>query len=535
MSADLEKWDVEDENFWEETGKKIANRNLLISIICLLLGFCVWMYWSVITVQMVNLGFHFTQLQLTSLVAIGGFTGATLRIPSTFFVRIAGGRNTIFLTTFFLIIPALGAGIGLMNPNTPLWQFQVFALLGGIGGGNFSSSMSNISFFYPKKVQGYSLGMNAGLGNFGVTTMQVLVPLVLGIGVIGHSLALQQTSGSIIGKLAQGTEVYVQNGALVWVALLVPMCAAAWFGMNNIVTENVSPNLGSTASSFAKIIGMTLIGLITSAIGIMFILPKANNGFFEGGCSWVYVLPIVVIVTVGVLRILPGGIGESLNKQYAIFKNPHTWSLTIIYTMAFGSFIGFAGAFGLSIKFVFGFIHTLNPDGSITAVINPNAPSALSYAWLGAFIGALIRPVGGMLADKIGGSKVTAVMTVLMIICCLGAGHYMQVAYYSPTPETYFMPFFILFLVLFFATGVANGSIFRTGAVIFLGPQKGPLLGWIAAIAAYGAFIIPKVIGPQIKAGTPSHAMIGLAIFYAVCLVIIIACYLRPGVKYRNA
>jgi len=136
----------------------------------------VWLYWGIITVQMINLGFAFTQSELFTLAAIAGLTGATLRIPSTFFIRLAGGRNTIAFTTALLIVPAVMAGIMLQNPDTPLWQFQVAALLSGLGGGNFASSMSNISFFFPKKVQGFSLGMNAGLGNFGVTTMQVLIP-----------------------------------------------------------------------------------------------------------------------------------------------------------------------------------------------------------------------------------------------------------------------------------------------------------------------------------------------------------------------
>ena len=150
----LKTWNVEDEQFWESTGKRVANRNLWISIPSLLCGFAVWGYWGIITVQMLNLGFPFTQSELFTLAAIAGLTGATLRIPSTFFIRIAGGRNTIFFTTALLIIPAIGAGICLQTKDTPLWQFQILALLSGFGGGNFASSMSNISFFYPKKMQG---------------------------------------------------------------------------------------------------------------------------------------------------------------------------------------------------------------------------------------------------------------------------------------------------------------------------------------------------------------------------------------------
>ncbi|MEP1930003.1 MAG: antiporter, partial [Roseibium sp.] len=179
MGQDIRNWNIEDETYWASRGKSIATRNLWISIPSLLCGFAVWLYWGIITVQMINLGFAFEKSELFTLAAIAGLTGATLRIPSTFFIRIAGGRNTIFFTTALLMLPAVGAGMALNNPDTPLWQFQVLAFLSGIGGGNFSSSMSNISFFYPKKIQGYALGMNAGLGNFGVTTMQIVIPLVM--------------------------------------------------------------------------------------------------------------------------------------------------------------------------------------------------------------------------------------------------------------------------------------------------------------------------------------------------------------------
>ena len=172
MGQDLRNYTPDDESYWNSTGKAIANRNLWISIPSLLCGFAVWLYWGIITVQMLNLGFPFEKSQLFTLSAIAGLTGATLRIPSTFFIRIAGGRNTIFFTTALLMIPAIGTGIALQDPNTPMWKFQVLAFLSGIGGGNFASSMSNISFFFPKRMQGAALGWNAGIGNLGVGLMQ---------------------------------------------------------------------------------------------------------------------------------------------------------------------------------------------------------------------------------------------------------------------------------------------------------------------------------------------------------------------------
>ena len=183
--ANLTEWNVEDEAFWNSTGKSIANRNLWISIPSLLCGFAVWLMWGIIAVQMLNLGFPFSKSQLFTMGAIAGLTGATLRIPSSFLIRIAGGRNTIFFTTALLMVPAFLAQIFLRDQSTPLYAFYLCAFLSGFGGGNFASSMSNISFFFPKKVQGASLGLNAGLGNFGVTTMQILIPLVMTFALLG--------------------------------------------------------------------------------------------------------------------------------------------------------------------------------------------------------------------------------------------------------------------------------------------------------------------------------------------------------------
>ncbi|MEZ5580670.1 MAG: MFS transporter, partial [Candidatus Competibacteraceae bacterium] len=239
--ADIREWRVEDPQFWETTGKGIANRNLWISIPSLLCGFAVWIYWSIITVQMLNAGFPFKPAELFTLAAIAGLTGATLRIPSSFFIRIAGGRNTIVFTTALLMIPALGTGIALQSKETPLWVFQLLAFLSGFGGGNFASSMSNISFFFPKRMQGLALGLNAGLGNAGVTTMQILVPLVMTFPLLGsfggEPVTLVQASGSLIGKIPAGAPTYIQNAGFVWLFLLVPLAFIGWFGMNNLRTE----------------------------------------------------------------------------------------------------------------------------------------------------------------------------------------------------------------------------------------------------------------------------------------------------------
>ena len=537
MGQDIRNWNIEDESYWASTGKAIATRNLWISIPSLLCGFAVWLYWGIITVQMVNLDFGFAKSELFTLGAIAGLTGATLRIPSTFFIRIAGGRNTIVFTTALLMIPAIGAGLALSDPGTPLWYFQILAFLSGIGGGNFSSSMSNISFFYPKKIQGYALGMNAGLGNFGVTTMQILIPLAMTMGLFGgESRTLVNTSGTLIGKIPAGTETYIQNAGFLWLVFLVPLAIIGWMGMNNIRDEHVSPKIPGPIGAFATISGMLAIGFVTAAFGVWLMLPSVEGGLPTSGfgvSKWI-VLPIVIALTVLGLKLIPGSVGQNLSRQYKIFGNKHTWAMTVIYTMTFGSFIGYSAALALTIKVVFGFSH-IEVDGIMTHdMVNANGPSALMFAWMGPFIGALIRPIGGMMADKMGGAKVTQIISFVMVASAIGVAYFIQQAYQSATPEQYFYPFLGLFLILFAATGIGNGSTFRTIAMVFDKEQAGPALGWTAAVAAYGAFIIPKVFGEQLAAGHPEYALYGFAIFYAVCIVINWWFYLRPGAYVKN-
>ncbi|MBI4357168.1 MAG: NarK/NasA family nitrate transporter [Gammaproteobacteria bacterium] len=519
------------------TGKKIAYRNLWISIPSLLCGFAVWLSWSIITVQMLNAGFPFTESELFTLTAIAGFSGATLRIPSTFFIRIAGGRNTIFFTTALLLIPAFGTGVALLDKNTSLWIFQLLALLSGIGGGNFASSMSNISFFFPKRTQGLFLGLNAGLGNFGVTTMQILIPLVMTFGLLGtlggEPTLLQSASGSLLGKVPAGMASYIQNAGFVWVLFLIPLAFAGWFGMHTIRTEHVSPRIGSPLASFTKISGMLLIGFFTASVGLWLIMPEQTGGAGWMLSKWI-VLPLVIFATLFLLKLLPGEIKTNLSRQYKIFGNKHTWAMTIIYTMTFGSFIGYSAALPLSIQIIFGFSHTLDSNGVWQHTANPLGPSALMYAWIGPFLGALVRPVGGWIADKVGGAWVTQIISIIMVLGALGAAYTMDAAYHSASPEEYFLPFFLLFLILFTAAGIGNGSTFRTIAVVFNKELAGPVLGWTSAVAAYGAFLIPQIFGEQIKGGTPEYALYGFAIFYAVCVMINGWFYLRPNAYVKN-
>ncbi|MFN7694121.1 MAG: antiporter [Burkholderiales bacterium] len=533
-AADIQDWRPEDERFWEQTGKRIAYRNLWISIPALLCGFAVWGMWGIIAVQMLNLGFPFTQAELFTLTAIAGISGATMRIPASFLIRMAGGRNTVFLTTAMLLAPAIGTGIALQHPEWPLWAFQLMALWSGVGGGNFASSMSNISTFFPKRLQGTALGLNAGLGNFGVTTMQIVIPLVMTVGFFGlsgESMLLVKDSGWILGKIPAGTPTWIQNAGFAWLISLVPLAILCWFGMNNLKT--VTPAAGHPLVAFAKITYLYSLAFIPT-VGMLYLyLPKPTG---LGLLSMWVAIPLDIAAALLVMRIAAfGAMKENVAKQFAIFKNKHTWSLTALYVVTFGSFIGFSMALPLAITVIFGFQHVPDAAGLMTHTLkNPNAPSALTYAWIGPFVGAAIRPVGGWISDKVGGSIVTQVISAVMVFASVAVGYVMQQAYGSATPEQYFPTFMGLMVLLFAASGVGNGSTFRSVGVIFDRTQAGPVLGWTSAVAAYGAFIAPVLIGEQIKAGTPQLAFYGFAAFYAVCLVLNWWFYLRSGAEIRN-
>jgi NNP family nitrate/nitrite transporter-like MFS transporter len=533
--VDIADWAPEDERFWENKGKSIAYRNLWISVPALLCGFAIWGMWGIITVQMLNLGFPFSKDQLFSLTAIAGLAGATMRIPASFLVRLAGGRNTIFLTTSMLLAPALGTGIALQHPEWPLWVFQVMALWSGVGGGNFASSMSNIGTFFPKRLQGTALGLNAGLGNFGVTTMQIVIPLVMTMslfgGLGGEPMTLVKDSGWIFGKIPAGTPTWIQNAGFAWLLSLVPLSVICFFGMNNLRT--VSPNTGGTIVAFIKIIWLYTLSFIPAGVGLYLYLPKPTG---LGLLNMWLAMPLIIVTTLMVMKLTAfGTMKDNIAAQFAIFRNKHTWSMTVLYIVTFGSFIGFSMALPLSITVIFGISHVPDAAGVMQHTLkNPNAPSALTYAWIGPFLGAAARPIGGWISDKLGGSIVTQVISAVMVVASAAVGHVMWQAYQSSTPEQYFFLFMVLFVILFTASGIGNGSTFRTIAVIFDRQQAGPVLGWTSAVAAYGAFVAPVVIGDQIKAGTPQVAMYGFAVFYALCLILNWWFYLRASSEIRN-
>ena len=513
-SGKLAEWDVEDADFWNSHGQKIALRNLVISIPCLLLAFAIWLYWSIIIVQMQNLGFAFSTTQLYTLPAIAGLAGATLRIPNSFMIAISGGRNVIAVTTALLILPAAGVGIALQDPQTSYVMFAVLAALSGFGGGAFASSMSNISFFFPKRMQGLSLGLNAGLGNVGVSVMQVLLPWAMTFAMFGALGGDSQTLPAELG----GSEVWIQNSGLVWVPILAILCVLAFAFMNNLPMHNV----GTTPIAIGKMLWLEFLGLVGAAIGIGLLLGPTFG--IPDLLKVFLVLVITIVATVLIMRYLtPKPVRDNLSHQFIIFRKKHNWVMTWLYVMTFGSFIGYSAAFPKLIQDVFGSL----PGGAI----NPNAPNPLQYAWLGPLVGSLIRPVGGWLSDKLGGARVTHWDTIVMIGSALGVAYFVKAAGASATPETYWWPFFWLFMLLFVTTGIGNGSTFRMIPIIFKPELAGPVLGWTSAVAAYGAFLIPRIFGGQIELGTPEYALYGFAAYYVSCLGVNWWFYARKGAE----
>ncbi|MEM5493434.1 MFS transporter [Hoeflea sp. AS16] len=449
QSRTLEVWTPEDPAFWAEKGRRIARRNLWVSIPALLLAFSVWMVWSVVVARLPAIGFNFTSGQLFWLAALPGLSGATLRIFYSFMVPIFGGRLWTTLSTASLLLPAMGIGYAVQNPETPYLIFLVLALLCGFGGGNFASSMANIAFFYPKAEKGNALALNAGLGNLGVSVMQFLVPLVITAGVFGALGGQPQT-------MSDGGQLWMQNAGFVWVPFIIVATIAAWLGMNDIADAK-----------------------------------------------------------------------SSFKEQAVIFSRKHNWIMCVLYTGTFGSFIGYSAGFPLLTKLQF-------PE-----------VNALQFVFLGPLVGALSRAGTGWISDRFGGGRVTFWTFLGMIVAVFGVIFFLGI---KEQPGA-FWGFFASFMALFFLTGVGNASTFQMIPAIMareiprLMPdlkgdvlrkqaerESAAIIAFTSAIAAYGAFFIPKAYGTSIAmTGGPVAALWGFLGFYVICVVLTWFYYTRPG------
>lgn len=440
----ISHWEPELPSFWLAHGEPIAKRNLWISIITLMLAFAVWVVWSVVVVNLPAIGFRYSTNQLFWLTALPGISGATLRIFYAFMVPIFGGRKWTTFATASLLIPALGIGFAVQDPDTSYPLMLTLALLCGLGGGNFASSMANISFFFPSPQKGHALGLNAGLGNLGVSLAQLLIPLVITVSLFGAP------GGEPQHWVKDGVSkvIWLQNAGFIWVPLILVATAAAWFGMHDLNT-----------------------------------------------------------------------VQASFSEQAVIFKRKHNWLMSWLYVGTFGSSIGFAAGLPL-----------------LTQTQYPQV-DALQFAFYGPLLGSLTRAAGGWLADHLGGARLALWMFVCMIAAVLG------VLYYLPgnSGQGQFAGFFCMFLFLFASSGIGNAAIFRMIPIIFLtehlravagqsaavqararqeaGKEAAAVLGFTSAIAAFGAFFVPKSYGTSIAlSGGPQAALWIFIGFYLSCV-----------------
>jgi NNP family nitrate/nitrite transporter-like MFS transporter len=409
-------------------------------------------------VELPRIGFKFNTSELFWLAAAPGISGGLLRLAYAFVVPIFGGRNWTVFSTASLLLPTLWMALAIQDPTTNYAVFFAIALLCGLGGGNFSASMANISFFFPKKMQGTALGWNAGFGNLGVGVMQAVVPLAI----YGGALAFWGGTPQSYSGGGTVTQVWMQNAAYIWVPfILIATLASAW-GQNNIRDAQAS-----------------------------------------------------------------------FSQQVGIFRRKHAWILAWLYTGTFGSFIGFAAAFPQLLDTLF-----------------PNS-QAKTWAFVGPLLGALVRPLGGWLSDRIGGAKVTFWNFAVMLIAAIAILVLLPSAPGSATATG----FFAAFVLLFVTTGIGNGSVFHVVPKVFMtlhlraaGSDKAAqarsvsegeiessvALGFTAAIAALGLFFIPAVIGISINAtGRAGTALAVFVVFYVTCLLATWWWYRRNGAEVQ--
>jgi MFS transporter, NNP family, nitrate/nitrite transporter len=423
----IEHWDPEDQECWEGGGKRVARRNLVWSIAAEHVGFSVWMLWSVSAVYLAQAGFDFTVDQLFWLAAVPSLVGATMRFPYTFAVARFGGRNWTVVSALLLLVPTTLLVVCVSNPATPYWMFVVAAVTAGLGGGNFASSMANISYFYPDAKKGWALGLNAAGGNIGVSTVQLVTPLVVGVSVVGAASA-----------------VNLENVALVWAPLALVAALGAWLFMDNL----------SSARS-------------------------------------------------------------PMREQVQVAKDRQTWVMALLYVGTFGSFIGYGAAMPL-----------------LMATQFPEVSG--KYAFLGALVGSVVRPIGGLLADRWGGARITVATFAAMGVGVLGV--------VWSVGQHAFGPFLAAFMLLFTLAGIGNGSTYRMIPAIFRAragaedvartrAQSAAALGVISAIGAYGGFLIPRSFGISIaNTGGIEAALYGFVVFYVACAALTWWCYLRSRV-----
>ena len=522
MTTWLKNWTPEDPSFWESTGKKIAWRTLTITTITLLFSFATWFMMSAIVTKLPGIGFNFTTKQLFWLAAMPGLAGGTLRLVHMFLIPIFGTRHTITIATLIKLIPVIGIGLAVMNPGTPFWVFIVLALTAGFGGGDFSSYMPSTSLFFPKKMIGTALGIQAGIGNFGVSVAQFMTPVMIGIATLGAS----QVFTKIDKKEVIASFTQVNHAQL----------AADFNKLNADIQEKIFASIDKKAMEGIDIENADNKGFIFASLpekakagAILKLHPKvAKNVLEQLSCKGAkdkeiylqsasfWYLPILIILVILcwlMLRSVP--VKASFREQFDIFRDKHTWYCTITYLLTFGTFSGLSAAFPMMIKALYG-----NFEG---------APDPLTYAFYGPLIGSASRVLFGFVADKTGGAILTTITGLGLIT---GIVIMLSMNLVAPESMAQFPLFVGIMLAMFFFTGMGNAATFRQYPIIFAHNQRqaAGVIGFTAAIAAYGPFIFSSIIGAVIAATSKANGFFyGLLVFCFIATFINWHFYNRKG------
>lgn len=525
MSTWLKQWEPENEQFWKEKGSKIAWRTLSITTATLIFSFATWFMMSAIVVKLPGLGFNYSKDQLFWLAAMPGLAAGILRIVHTFLLPIFGTRHVVSFATIIKLIPVIGIGFAVMDPATPYWVFMILAFTTGFGGGDFSSYMPSTNLFFPKRLKGTALGIQAGIGNFGVSVVQFVTPLVIGMATYGAASVF--TSIDTKEAAAAFSKAGIEQKTVVFSNL----DAAA----QTLILSNVKPAIkDSVAKAINAEDNATILASLPAkaqAKAVSAVKPKLGAAIMQSleenspavkkkeihiqSAAFWYIPFLILLAMISWFYLKSVPVKASFKEQLDIFKNRHTWFCTITYIMTFGTFAGLAAAFPLMIKFLYGDF--------------PNAPDPLAYAFYGPLIGSASRVLFGFIADKVGGAILTT-LTGLGILT--GSVLLITMGLVAPTSMEQFPMFVAIMLGIFFFTGMGNAGTFRQYPIIFSENQRqaAGVIGWTAAIAAFGPFIFATLIGKNISAtGGANRFFIGLVIFALIATGINWWFYNRKG------
>lgn len=539
--AKITKWEPENEQFWRETGSGIAWRTCGITTFSLIFSFATWFVMSAVVVRLPNMGFKFTTMELFWLAAIPGFASGILRLIHSYFIPVLGTRPVVSIATIIKLIPMVWLGYAVQDLNTPWSTFMIIGFLSGMGGGDFSSYMPSTSIFFPKRLQGIAMGIQAGIGNFGVSVVQFVTPWIIGFAVVAGAVGGPQIftkadpiKGALtVTKDASGvvTDVVVNKPELVAAIVVtkdggvVKDVALQETETVKALKEDVTKDAAGKIVTVNKTDGVKLEvkknadGAVTDVV----IKKGIKKGMWVQNAAFWYVpfLILAFILCWIFLRSIEMK-GTSFKKQFEILSTKqraltHTWNCTITYIASFGSFSGYAAAFPMMIKVIYGGF-----DG---------APDPLKYAFFGPLIGALSRAVTGPIFDKWGGSKGMFWTFIGLVLGCL---YLIFGGLLTPTSVEQFPAFVWTMLWIFLMTGVANAATFRQYPIVFAySPAKGAqMLGWTGAWAAFGPFIFTSLIGMSItKTGSAIPFFAGAIVYYVYANFLNWYYYTRKGAE----